>query len=410
MSITRTTSPTEVCHYSPYEILELFRNHIDRGKTNNVVWLRGIYVQRPNQNRNWNTAFDELRDVDSNATITLKINWQDRDKLKNNSLAMVGGLIDPVLFLNGNIQVTLHVTRFEVIQDHFLTEQDMRRMELKQLKAASKYKNVKMEIGQVLYEGKRPAIALVIAQGTKTQGDFEDGLRSARTAIDFKEIPVTFTQTQSLCNTLRSLDGRAYTAIAIYRGGGIDPNVDVDKLEVLEVVARMNTPFISGVGHHPEQIFLRQIADAWTATPQGLGQFFSDIVEDVAAKRNNSRAVLVKQVEQQFKDQIEAGKKQNKELQERLAALTKQTTEFNATMKKMQEANSDLQKSIGKLTAENTQSAKALNEAKDKARELERLLEEAQKKKGCASGCLGMVVTAIGITTLACGMILMIVN
>ena len=420
--------------YTPVEIIGIYRSYIERGKTNNVVWLRGIYSQKPNQNRAWATAYDELRDVNTNTTVTLKLNWQDRDRLKNNSLVQIGGLIDINIspFANGTIQIALQVTRFEIIKDQFVTEEELKRNDLKQQKNAAHYKNATAEIGQVLFEGKRPKIALIIAQGTRTQGDFEDGLRSARSAIDFDEYRCTLSQTPVLCNTLRTLDAKGYTAIAIYRGGGIDSRQDVDKLEVLQVVVVMKTPFISGVGHLPEQIFLRQVADAWTATPQGLGQFFSEIVENVAAKRSNSRAVLVEEVKKQFAQQIADSNKKYRELVEQIDKITKanekaqkeqteqlgklreqlktqteqnakQAEKFNASIKKMQETNGELTKSLQRMNAQNVQTSKDLNEAREQARQLERQLEEAlQKHKGCSSGCLGFVAAAVSVAGLAC--------
>ena len=272
------------------------------------------------------------------------------------------------------------------------------------------------------------------------------------------------TQTKALCEKLKELDAKGYHAIAIVRGGGIDSTTDVDKPEVIEVVSSLKTPFISGVGHKPEKIFLRQVADKWTPTPQGLGQYFSELAETVNEKKNKSQAALTEQIKKQFKDQLEAGQKQNKELQEKLAKLTKnqeeatkkhneqvqaltkaqteatkqhkeqieaiqkqhkeqlektnkqneelqkKLTEFNGSLKKMQETNGELNKSLQKLTAQNTQAAKDLNEAKDRARQLEKQLEEAlSKNKGCASGCLGMVAALAGIVSLACWMICWII-
>jgi phage shock protein A len=76
----------------------------------------------------------------------------------------------------------------------------------------------------------------------------------------------------------------------------------------------------------------------------------------------------------------------------------------------MQETNGELNKSLQKLTAQNTQAAKDLNEAKDRARQLEKQLEEAlSKNKGCTSGCLGVVAAIVGVASLACWMICLIV-
>lgn len=75
-----------VTYYTPVELIGIYRSYIERGKNNNVVWLRGIYVEKPNQNMGWTTAYDELCDVNCNYSVTLKINGKDRERLKSNSL------------------------------------------------------------------------------------------------------------------------------------------------------------------------------------------------------------------------------------------------------------------------------------------------------------------------------------
>ena len=316
--------PTPSTFYTPVEVVGLYRSFFERANTNTVVWVRGIYQQRGTQSTGWQMAYDTLRDVNGLNTLTLKIGWQDRSRLQNNSLVMVGGLLEVNAKTNGTLEVLLNVTRCEIIKDQYLTEQDQQRMALKQKKVAAHYKNVTAAISQVLFEGGRPRIALVIGISSRTTNDFEDGLRSARTAIDFVEYKVSLTQTATLVGTLRTLDGQAFTAIAIYRGGGVDSTQDVDKPEVIGAVAVLHTPFISGVGHNEEKIFLREVADYWTSTPQGLGQFLSEIVENVAARRSNSRAVLVKEVEGQFKKQIDDSNKKNAELLKQIELQRKQ--------------------------------------------------------------------------------------
>lgn len=390
-----------VNYFTPVELVGIYRNFLQRRGENNVIWLRGIYIQKPQQG-NWSAYFDDLRDVNSQITVTLKVD-KNFERPQTNSLVQVAGIVEMNTFTNGTIQIVFCVTRFNIVKDQFFSEAELKRIELKQKKSATLSKNVNLEIGQVLYEGKRPRIALIIAANTRTQGDFEDGLRNARAAIDFEEFRVPFTHTTELCDTIKRLDEGGYTAIAIYRGGGVDSNTDVDKPEVLEVVVNMKTPFISGVGHKPEPIFLRQVADAWTATPQGLGQFFSEIVEDIAAKRNNSRAALVDEVKKQFQKQLEDSDKKNKEL---LAQVKK----FNESLTKMQNTNGELSKSLQKLTAQNTQAAKDLNDAKERQRQLEKQLEEAlSKNKGCMSGCLGMIAAIVTLTGLASWIICIII-
>ena len=267
--------------------------------------------------------------------------------------------------------------------------------------------------------------------------DFEAGINAAKSAIDFTERRVNFSNSQELVRTLQALDEFDFSIIALVRGGGGGIE-KLDELDVLESIVSLRTPIIAAVGHVEEKLFIKQLVDKCAPTPNGLGQYFSEMVESVSEKKTKSRAALTEQIKKQFKDQLEAGQKQNKELQEKLTKLTKaqeeavkkhneqvevlgkqnqelqkklseitkaheatqkqqseamvklqaqmkeqneahskQQQEFNASLKKMQETNGELNKSLSKLTVQNTQAAKDLNDARERQRQLERQLQES---------------------------------
>lgn len=277
----------------------------------------------------------------------------------------------------------------------------------------------------------------------------------AKAAFDFVEFRANFSKTAELANTIKGIDTQSYTAIAIVRGGGSGIEA-LDELDILEAVANLKTPFISAIGHPDEKLFIKELADREVSVPNDLGHYFKDMMETVNEKKTKSRAVLTEQIKKQFKDQLEAGQKQNKELQEKLTKLTKtqeetqkqhkeqvdkankqneelqkklteitkanetaqkahaeqlgklqvqlkaqteasskQSKEFNESLKKMQETNGQLQKSMEKLTAQNTQANKDLNEAKDKARQLEKQLSEALSNSGSTLWKIIAIIAAI---------------
>ena len=117
--------------YTPVEMLKMFQNYLVRKNPNNIVWMRGIYLQKPNQYQQWTYAYDELRDVSTSTTMTLKLNRNDRSKLKSNSLVNVGGMIELTVNNHGYIQVLLDVTRVEIVKDQFVTEEDLKREEIR---------------------------------------------------------------------------------------------------------------------------------------------------------------------------------------------------------------------------------------------------------------------------------------
>lgn len=420
-----------ITYYTPLEIIGIYRSYFERGKTNNVVWLRGIYVQRPNQNRNWATAFDDLRDVNSNNSVTLKIAWNDRDKLKNNSLVQIGGLIEISPFQNGTIQISVNVTRVEIIKDQFVNEQDLKRQEIRVAKTKRGFKNVDSVLEDKIFRNERPKVALVFAQTSNTMSDFEAGVNAASVQIDFNRTRQSFGSPTTLSVYLKGLDTQGYDVIALIRGGG-NGRESLDEIPVLQTVAQLNTPIICAIGHVEEELFLKCIADKVASTPNGLGQYFSEMVERVAAKRNNSRAALVKEVEGQFKKQIEESNKKNQELIKQIEGLKKQSEEHTkafkesqekqlkenkAALEKIQKENKEAlekvqkqnQEQIDKLTKTNETSLKQLKEQTDninKQLEAERNQNKELQKELAQKGNKTALIVLVAIICIVAGFVI----
>ena len=345
-----------VSYYTPVELVGIYRNFLERGKSNGVIWLRGIYIQRPNQNSQWLAYYDELRDVDSNTSITLKINRQDRQKLKPNSLVQIGGLVELNPYTNGTIQIVVTVTRYEIIKDQFVTEQDLKRSEIRIAKTKKGFKNVDAILEDKLFRDERPKVALVFASTSITMADFNAGVNAAAVKIDFTEQRQSFGNAAVLAAFLRQQDTAQYDVIALIRGGGNGIEA-LDEIEVLKAVSEMKTPVICAIGHVGEELFMKSIADKVAPTPNGLGQYFSEMVERVTAKRNNSRAALVEEVKKQFQKQIEESNKKNKELLTQIEKMTKQQQEQTKANKE----------NIDKLNEQNKKNLEAQQKKNDEA-------------------------------------------
>jgi len=409
-----------VSYYTPVELVGIYRNFLERGKSNGIVWLRGIYVQRSNQSSQWAACYDELKDVDTNTSITLKINRQDRQKLKPNSLVQIGGLIELNPFANGSIQIVVSVTRFEVIKDQFVTEQDMKRSEIRIAKTKRGFKNVDAVLEDKLFRDEQPRVALVFASTSITMADFNAGVNAAAVKIDFTELRQSFGNATALSSFLKEQDEEQFDTIALIRGGGSGIEA-LDDMEVLQTVSEMKTPVICAIGHVGEELFLKSIADKVAPTPNGLGQYFSEMVERVAEKRNNSRAALVQEVKKQFEKQLEESNKKNKELLTQIDKMTKQQQEqtkankenidkLNEQSKKaleeQQKHNAELQKQLTELTKsqkstfynltqQNKQTSKMLDEERQRNRSLERRLAGKQPSFSTYA-TIALIAAAIG--------------
>lgn len=276
-----------VQQYTPSEIIGIFNDilaHQNNQASGKIVCIRGIYLIG-NGTSYQGFYYDTLRDEKSSFELPIRISDAQRKELTPGNLVEILGTLGRKITAKSEIKLELNVSRVEIVKEQVIDENEIKRIEYRQRKVVQGFKNVDSILESLLFNDTRPKIALVIAASSITLKDFEDGIKAARVALDFYEDRVVFTQTRLLCTKLKQLDQLGYNAIALVRGGGIDSTTDVDKPEVIETIVSMKTPFISGVGHKDEKIFLRQVADKWTATPQGLGQYFSDMVEAVSEKK-----------------------------------------------------------------------------------------------------------------------------
>ena len=445
--------------YKPSEIIGIFNSILAKQSVNaQVVYLRGVYLASGKQSYN-GYFYDTLRDEDRQEEITMYITYQQRENLKSGNLVNVGGVLARNVNNRGQIQIVLNVSRIEIVQEQAIDENEIKRMELRQKKSTEGFKNVDSILEQLLFTDQRPRVALLFATSSITMSDFEAGINAAKSAIDFTEYRANFSNAKELIGTLQSLDAAGFHVIALVRGGGARIE-SLDDVSVLQQIVAMNTPTIGAIGHVEEKIFIKQLVDKCAPTPNGLGQYFSEMVETVSEKKTKSRAALTEQIKKQFKDQLEASQKQNKELQEKLKVLTKaqedatkaqqeatkkhneqvqaaqkqnkelqdqlkgiqktheeqiaklteaqkqqqeqqkkQQDELNKNLGKMQESNTQLQKNLTAITNQNTESLKQLAQSKERAKDLEHQLSEALANKG-GNGNLWLIIAIIAIVAL----------
>lgn len=313
-----------------------------------------------------NAAWDQLRDENTSESLTVIVPVSLRNDLQNGNLISVYGTLDRRVQNNGSIQFLLNVSRIDKVKDIAVSEDEVKRAECRRRKGELGYKNVDSILENKLFVNQRPKVALIYADTSITNSDFEKGLAAAKSSIDFVESRISFANSQALCTLLKSLDSQDYDLIAIIRGGGSGIE-KLDDIAVVETLTNLTTAWIYGVGHEKENLFIRNIADKVIPIPFALGTYFRDTVENVIQKRNNSRAVLVQEVKKQYEKQIEDSNKKNQELTKQLESLQKQNKEQAETS----------QKQIAALTKAHEESQKQM---KNQAEQFQKATEEAQKQ------------------------------
>lgn len=380
--ITKANQNVPATIYKPSEIIGIFNSILAKQSVNaQVVFLRGVYLASGRQSYN-GYFYDTLRDEDRQEEITMYVTQQQRENLKNGNLVNVGGVLGRNVNNRGQIQIILNVSRIEIVQEQAIDENEIKRMELRQKKSSDGFKNVDSVLEQLLFTDQRPRVALLFATSSITMSDFEAGInaaKSAKSAIDFMEYRANFSNAKELVSTLQSLDRGNFNVIALVRGGGVRIE-SLDDVSVLEQIVAMSTPTIGAIGHVEEKIFIKQLVDKCAPTPNGLGQYFSEMVENVSEKKTKSRAALTEKIKKQFKDQLEASQKQNKELQEKLKVLTKAqedsvkaqqeaTKKHNEQVQAAQKQNKELQEQLKGIQKSHQEQITKLTEAQKQQQE-----------------------------------------
>ena len=367
-----TTQPQAVTAYCPSEIVDIFSDFLSRaGLGSKVVYVTGIYARTARQAYGgW--YYDTLKDQNSDQELSLMIPQALRDSLENGSLVTVGGTVYKKAGNRGNIQLGFKVSRVETLQQQAVSEEDMKRAELRSRKTQKGFSNVDAVLEGILMRGERPKVALVFAASSITMADFDAGKHAAEASMDFTEYRVNFSSAKDLCDLLTRVDTYGFDVMALVRGGGSGIE-HLDDLAVLEKVVSLDTPLICAVGHVDEKLFLKLVSDKVAPTPNGLGQWFSDLAEKVSKTRQDSVAVITRQVQKQFQERLDTQVKQNKDLQEKLAALTKQA---EASQKQSAEDSKKLAEQLAEANKKNGELAKTIEgQSKTHAEQMKTLNE-----------------------------------
>lgn len=294
---------TTINSYSPTELFALVCDSI-RTYTDTILTVKGIYRQngRKAYGGMW---YDSLCDEAGDQTIALRIPSTLRETLKDNSLLSITGVLTTKM-KEGGVELALQVTRTETLQEQVISEDTIRRMEIRNLKVAAGYHKVDILLQNILLEGRKPRVALVYADTSITDADFDQGIRASQNYFDFEEHRVPFTQTERLVRELKTISAsRKCDALCIIRGGGTGLET-LESPALLEAVATLGIPVVAAVGHTKDNVFINEISDHVCGTPSLLGQWFKTLTETVTAMKTGSGAAIAKETEARFTAQIKS--------------------------------------------------------------------------------------------------------
>lgn len=378
-SIVRENWTNTVEVVRPMELMTKMNESLSRSSNifSQIINIRGIFKAGNGTLYKSGYYYDFFKDENNNTQIKILVPANLRQKIKNDSLVILRGMVNKQIDASrSSVELLFRVDAIlEELKSKAISDDDLKRISLVQKKNEKGRKPVESILKNKLMKKIHPKIYIFYAHGTITDQDFDRGVKSAGTEIDFtfnKEI--SFANTGQLISNLVSLDtAEAYDAICLVRGGGSGME-KMDDIRLFDCLLNMKTPTIGGFSHVGEGFNVTNMVDYNTGTPSLLGQFFDNLVKETAVERDGAINTLSDNIRRQYKPQLE-----------RLERLEK-TTEEN-------------QKTINKLNEEKLEGKRKFDELQMKYKELETREYNSDKWKSI-SILLFIATTIIGIIAL----------
>ena len=397
MDSTPSTAAVQITVYNPNEIINLFSESLNR-RGAGIINVRGIYHRGKGGNYS-GYYYDTLKDEFSPYELSLKVPAVLRESLEDGNLVDMKGTIDRKVSNYCSVQLQLNVTGVVIVQEQTISEDELKRIEIRKKKTQHGYQKVDNILESAIFADRRASVALVFADSSITDADFDAGKDAAAVQIDFHEYRVSFAKPSAFVQTLRAADDNNHDVICVIRGGGSGLEA-LENLDVLDCIADMRTAVVTAVGHTADKVFINEISDLEIGTPSLLGSYFKDLVEKVARKKADSTAALTKKIEAEFKEQIETSKKQNAELQKKFDELSKNSAEatkkHDEQVKTAQAQNKALQEKITEMTKASETTQKQNKEQNDALQvQLKTITESNRKQTGELAKKVGEMQTSI---------------
>lgn len=293
--------------YNPSAIVNIFNNALNSEATRRIITARGTYLPGKGQNYN-GYYYDQLKDEASDACITLIIPAIIRANLIAQQTIECRAYLTKKVQANGaRIELQLNVTEVLHQEESRFTPEQIKALELLQLKAKNGYKDVDAFIKEKIIKNEPLRIVILIGKTGIIDSDIKHQLETAISFYDIRFERINLTAEREIINALHYYQEEADVLI-VSRGGG-DRLEIFNKPDIVEAALQLSCYFVTAIGHQQDNTLLQKVADKAFITPTALGQYFNDIYNQTIAELQNSKARLIeditKQLEANYTKQIQ---------------------------------------------------------------------------------------------------------
>jgi exonuclease VII large subunit len=158
-------------------------------------------------------------------------------------------------------------------------------------------------------------VALIMGQQSVIENDIRSALDNTLLRYELHSFRVNLGTAEELIQQIEKIEHSSYDLIAVARGGGAGQEIFDDE-ELAYIVAGLQTPLVTAIGHADDRHLLDRIADKSFATPSQLGTFLKTVVTDLEKDISHSQPSGVNATN--VSEQVQKLYGENKRLMEQL--------------------------------------------------------------------------------------------
>jgi exodeoxyribonuclease VII large subunit len=262
-----TVDPLKTEAFSPQSLLHALHNSLTSPLLQCVLPVKGIYQPGKGVAYN-NNYYDCLRDINTDAAVTLAVPAPLRNRLKS------GQLIEGLACLNkrqqansGRIELVLHLTEIRVQQERVTHEAERRALAVLRQKGQAGYKDVAQLLQTKLSTRQPVRVTILIGLGAVIDADIRHALGEAAAFIHLQFHRINLGNSSEIIRALQTNPDPDIVAIAC--GGGDHLNI-FNQPAITEAAIQLKPIFLTALGHATDEPLLQKVADKAFITPTAL--------------------------------------------------------------------------------------------------------------------------------------------
>ncbi|MFN7161118.1 MAG: exodeoxyribonuclease VII large subunit [Candidatus Gracilibacteria bacterium] len=288
-------------YYTPASLIGIYNNVIKVKEEQRLIVLEGVY-ERYNGRDYGGYYYDRIKESLSEYQMTLKMPSVLRPLLNDEGIYQFLGFVERTATKDGNICLRFVVTKLLGEQEKTMSDEEQQIVKIIQQKLTLGHRDIAGFIKKNVYKNEPVRVALLYGHNSIVDQDFKEAIDAAGEFYEFHEFRMNMSSVEDMLDQLEAVDNDDYHIIALVRGGGSGLEI-FNHTDLVSMVSQMSPMVISAIGHADDTHWVDKVSDLPMTTPTALGHFFKQTVEDAVTEMSQSKALMIKQMEEQFEKQ-----------------------------------------------------------------------------------------------------------